>query len=824
MGTIHAFCFRLLQEHADQFGNFDLMDDHRLAALLSRESRRLRLHRLGDQHWRPIQDFLRNAQVVENERVEPSRIQGAFGDCYRDFCLALERYRVLTYGQIITRALDVLSQSEVAKRVHGSLRHLIVDEYQDVNPAQEELIRRLTAGRAQLCVVGDDDQAIYQWRGSDIGNMLTFPDRYPGAKSLTLSLNRRSTPEIVTAANGLACRIKPRLSKNMQAARPASGLAPYYWTAEHADAEAGVIADHIGKLHVHGFAYRDIAVLFRSVRTSAPPLLQTLRERRIPFQCAGRTGLFLQPEAQLLGQTYAWICGNDWKDAHYSDGVSVELPALLRCLGELFGLDAKARSWLKSTLENWKRGAAGDTISANVVGDYYRLLRALGVQEWNLLDAETAARAGSLARFSSMLADFEHARRRARSVTENGATVHRGGSNTGTWFYRQLFNYLQHYALDAYEDFAGEDDPALDAVNVLTVHQSKGLEWPVVFVPALTNRRFPSSKAGRAQSWLLSNELFPPQARRRYEGSEPDERRLFYVGVTRARDALYLSRFFRTAKQRASPSPFCADLGVNEQQQPLPLPPRPAKSDPQRPELAISFSDLVLYEACGHSYRLRRRLGFEPQLASEIGFGRAVHNVLRALADLARRQGRAPSRAQADRVLATEFYLPFANLPAFEKLKDASANLVHQYLRQYAGDLLRAWETERPIELRVTGAAIQGRADVIYEGENGSATGMALADYKTASDPGMADVHAFQLAIYAAGARQQGLDVRAAYVHDLDAGIRTAVPVGAPETAKAVQRAESLVEAISARRFPPQPERKRCAGCDVRPICGHAAG
>src|SRR6516162_5189918 len=166
---------------------------------------------------------------------------------------------------------------------------------------------------------------------------------------------------------------------------------------------------------------------------------------------------------------------------------------------------------------------------------------------------------GCLARFSQILADFEHVTRRARYVDENGKQVFRGGQDRGVYFYQRLFNYLQYYALDAYEDFEGEDTFDLDTVDILTVHQAKGLEWPVVFVPSLVKGRFPSKYAGELQDWLIPETLFPRPARKRYEGGDTEERRLFYVAMTRAKDMLYLSRF-RRLTNRFQPSQFLLDV------------------------------------------------------------------------------------------------------------------------------------------------------------------------------------------------------------------------------------------------------------------------
>jgi DNA helicase II / ATP-dependent DNA helicase PcrA len=156
IGTIHASCFRLLQEHVPQYANFDVLDDHRHAALLSREFMRLKLNEIGDQHWRPIGDFMCNADVIENELIDGARLgKTAFGRCYRDYCAMLRRYRFLTYGRLITSAVEALETPRIFERVHGPLRHLIVDEYQDINPAQERLIELLAKTTcAALCCRG----------------------------------------------------------------------------------------------------------------------------------------------------------------------------------------------------------------------------------------------------------------------------------------------------------------------------------------------------------------------------------------------------------------------------------------------------------------------------------------------------------------------------------------------------------------------------------------------------------------------------------------------------------------------------------------------
>jgi len=824
IGTIHAYCLHMLQDHVPEFGNFDILDENRLAGLLSREHKRLELDSLGLPHWRSIVEFLRNADVIENELIDPHVMKGTpFCDCYLAFKQMLFRYHFLTNGLLISEAVKALARPEVFERVHGPLRHLIVDEYQDINPAQEKLIGLLAKKPVHLCVVADDDQAIYQWRGSDVSNMQEFPKRYKPTTSLALSANRRSRPKIIATANAFAKSIAPRLRKQMKEHRPPSAPEVHCWAAEAVPDEAEVIADTIEKLAKKGYRYKDIAILYRSVRTSSPPLIKVFKERGIPFRCAGRTGLFLQPEARVLGKTYAWLLDNAWKNDRYGDSESVSLDDLLTEFQDVFS-EGKKIAGLRQHLGDWKAEVIAATAPANLVRDLYRLLNLLGVQNFDLDDPTASARMGCLARFSQILADFEHVKRRARYVEEDGEF--RGGQDRGIWFYRQLFNYLQFYALDAYEDFEGEDSFDLDAVDILTVHQAKGLEWPVVFLPALVDGRFPSGKAGRPGNWLIPPSVFGTKARSRYEGGEMEERRLFYVALTRAKDVVYLSRFLKK-KNRFKPSPFLLEVagGNPDVADKLPLPEHfvpPPDDDDDLPTL--SFSELASYQDCPLRYRLSSSFGFQPQLATELGYGKAIHHILRRVAELAKAKKKLPTLADVEKVFGEGFYLPFAHKFAFERLFKEAKTLVGKYLKDYGSDLLRVWETERPFELHLEKGIVSGRADVILDMEGGKINSLALVDYKTATDTKGDDVFAFQLAVYAAAGRGEGLDVSAAYLHHLNSAQRSNVDLGGEVIKEAQEKANSLIDGIGQGKFPARPEASKCRGCDVRGICKHARG
>lgn len=823
VGTIHSYCFRLLQTHVPKYGNFEVLDENRHAGLLSREFRRLGLGKLGNGHWKTIQAFSEAADVIANELIDPDDVPGDVGECYRAYLETLERYHFLTFGRLVALAVEELGDLDVFTRVHGPLGYLFVDEYQDVNPAQEKLVEILATAPVEFCVVGDDDQSIYQWRGADVGNILTFARRYEGATTAVLDTNRRSRPGIISTANAFAATIAPRLAKTMAPHRAGAPVEVVPWREETPDDEATRIAETIERLAEKGFAYRDVAVLFRSVRTSGPPLIAALEDRNIPFACAGRTGLFLQPEPALFAQVHVWFTDGDWKDERYAQTRKVDLDAVVRGLEHHFG-DGTPIPGLKRYLEDWKRDRLAGNRSVSLVGDFYRLLQRLGVERIDPDTKSGAARLGAFARFSQILADFEHVTRRGRYLEEEGRREFRGGQDRGLEYAKQLTNYLCHYAFDAYEEFEGEPAADLDAVQVLTVHQAKGLEWPVVFLPALVARRFPSQRTGQARTWLLPDSVFPSAIRSRYEGSETEERRLFYVAMTRARDALYLSRFERQTNA-ARPSPFLVEAagGAIPKLGPLPLPDPPEPAGTRAvPPLTLSFSALASYDDCGYRYRLGTSFGFQQELAPELGYGKAIHHVLRQLAERSRADGRIPTAREALDLVDTEFYTPFANRPSFERMKAAAERLVRSYLARWKDDLGRVWATERPFELHLPDGVLSGRADVILTAGQGRPDSLAIVDYKASTDPRREEHFALQLAVYTAAGRGEGLTVEAAYLHDLHTGDRRDVNVGEGVTRTAVEKVGALAAGIRRGAFPAKPTKESCGACDLTRVCRHS--
>jgi DNA helicase-2/ATP-dependent DNA helicase PcrA len=820
IGTIHAFCFRLLQQRVPRYETYDVLDDNQLTAFLSREANRLELRQLDPQGrlFASISAFLKGVDVAENELLDPASLPDPFGTVLRAYYDTLDRYRLLTYGQQVVRAVRELERPDLAAEIQYRLRHLVVDEYQDVNPAQERLIELLTGSQVELCVVGDDQQAIYQWRGSDVSNIVTFPQRYPRVATFEITTNRRSRPQIIETANRFAQTIPGRIDKQMGTHRPpATSPDPevVVWSADTETDEAGWIANLILDLADAGVPYRDIAVLVRS-RAAYPRLTDQFATFGIPVQPGGRSGLFDQPEARLLGHTFAWLSEIEWRD-QFGPPRAIADAALFGDYERIFNLSAVARRRVVTLLRQWRDAVPRTNRTANLVGELYELLDELDIRTWDLTDPMVVNRLGTLARFSSLLVDYESVRRRARPDRDApGEQV--GGQDRGSWYYKNLAIHIINYAQGAYEGFDGEAEYVLNAVDLITVHRAKGLEWPAVFVPSVTAKRFPSARTGRQQQWLVPRDRFDAA---RYEGSDADERRLFYVALTRSRDWLSVSRHDRVTTNRVAPSPYHQELAyLNVQPDDISPPPVGTTGGESDDPIAMTYSQLAGFMDCGLAFRLRELIGFQPRLAPELGYGKAVHHVMRAVAEATRAAGRVPTPAEIEEILHESFFLPSASRAAHRELRAAAQRLVTTYIAHHEDDLHRVWETERPFELHLDGVTITGRADVILDHEGGVPTALAIVDYKTATS-GEGTDHALQLQVYADAGRREGLDVRGAYVHDLKAAARQPVAVDPVSVRTAEATVSEAAARVRARDYRPNPG-QRCRRCEVRTICGSA--
>lgn len=859
VGTTHAWALQSLRELGEIYETMDPLTAEQEWVLLLRVARRLGVVDLyAAAEDKPsdkvatapsLDAFLRSAAVVHEDLVDRDslrRRQPDFGHVLERYEWLLREMRVMPFRLMITHALDELAPGgRLRSALQGRLRHVFVDEFQDFNRAQDRLVERLVDTGAAVTVVADDDQAIYQWRGGDVKLFVSFPERYAGTERAELAENHRSRPEIVAFAHEALRPIADRLEKPLSAVRPpATDGAVEVLAADTADDEAATIAARIGRLIASGHDPCDIAVLYRSVRTSAGPLVAELRRRGVPVSVVGKTSLLARPEMALVAQIFVYWAGGTWYPGAEYEPDTVTRDALLRGIARVAGGTSRKAARALAAID-----ALGALLREEGVRDtvevFNRLLVVLGLPR---TDADARWQELGLGRMSELFTEFDHAARRAApaelyeepsgakaeeaaedatlAADRAGPARRKLGTAPGEVYLRRMKAYLEEFAGRAAEETPDTAPETRNAVQIMTVHQAKGLEFPVVFVPCLVEGRFPSALMGRPQPWYVPDDMFD---RPRYEGREEDEARLLYVALTRARELVVLSWFERYPK--GGPTKVSRFVTGNLRaalERTLPcgtaVPERAPAARGEEP-LDVDFSTLVTYSVCGYRYWLRHVCGFQPKLVPELGFGTLLHHVIAELAR-AGMTGRAPAEPDVDAVLTRDFYLPFAGPIPAEKLRNAARRRVKAYVKHYGKELVRAVKPEVRFEVPIGGARVRGRMDLMVRAAGGGASDVELIDFKTSANRPPTQVHENQLRLYAAAAERQGWNPVGLYIHDLDTDDvpddRIAVSHAPAEREAFLGRLEGWVDGIRSARFEPKPGLATCKPCDFRSFCAHA--
>lgn len=820
-GTIHSYCLRMLQDHAG-YDTYDVLDKHKETAFAIEHGRELGLYEIAQNilgrkigYSAVVEIFLRSLSVVNDELIDRGlsrRFSPVFAELVEQYEKLMANHLVFNFGQLISLAVRVLEQNDyVHEIVAGSIKHLLVDEYQDLNPAQERLIQLLLSKGGNLFVVGDANQCIYQWRGSDVQCFEHFEQRFPNSEAIFLQRNRRSTPDIIEVANKFAYTIDKNIDTKMIPYRKKSSQS--VWWIEHLspDDEAAWAADKIIQLNEAGVRFSDIAILLRSVNTSGAPFIEEFRQKRIPYILGGRIGLFRRQEAQALGRIFAWLSDTPWiEDPHLGSRSQQTKYLLETALIDNWGCTYEQYPKFRSKLEELKIVVLKNQLR-NLTEVFRDIINILGFLELNPENPTARSLMAVLGRFNQLLTDFESTIKRSDTSNENIET-----STNLKKLIKGFTWYVNTYAAAAYEEEAAEDMREVDAVFLTTIHQAKGLEWPIVFVPCLISRRFPSSKTGQRRDWLLHRGIFDTK---RYEGTILDERRLFYVALTRAKDGLYLSWFRRGKKQSADRSPFIwATLPQNQDIRPenagiCQIIPTSLEEEPEM--ITYTPSEIIWYRRCPYNYLLRKVWGFQPGLARELGYGKALHHIMRLVGDEVR-QGKKIDTDIAMRIIDEHFYLPYAPPIMAQAMKESATQKIRRFIENNIDDIHRIQQVEARLEFPIGPALIYGIVDVILR-HNG--TSVEARDYKTAkAGPYNDDESDFQIRLYTAGLRQMGYPVEAASIANLEEEEIRILDVSENTISQTVTEAQNCILGIKSRKYYPK-YTDYCKMCDYRQIC-----
>jgi len=801
IGTIHAFCLRTLQDHFG-YGGFGSLDENQEMAFLLRFG--WELHLTGGRNYSEnCELFTQTLNVVYSEMIPDAVLEKRAPDffkSYKRYEEHLTHHKRLTFNRMIALAVTHLKEKP---DVLANVKFLIVDEYQDINRAQEQLIT-LIGKSGSTFIVGDPRQTIYQFRGSDAGCFEEFATAHADAETISITENRRSATSIVTVANEFSdCFALVHYDHLVATRADAGGV--FLGEFESDVSEAEWIADQIDHYVKSGrCSYGDIGILLRSVNTSGPIFIDVFRQRHIPFIVGGKVGLFRRSDVQAVGKLIAWLHPDGffqkskWSGKDTIRGDDLRSAALQDWNDAVPGLVIPD---VRAALETWKASTLKGTYK-HFTEMYYELLTILGYQHLDPENPEYGVVMANLGRFGSMLTDFE--------------TANRLGGRHLHWEtdLKSLCWFMNTYATSSYEEQMGDDLRGVDAVQLMTVHQAKGLEWPLVFIPSVVNGRFPSRMVGAEKHWLIPRDLFNV---RRYEGDMEVERKLMYVALTRAKDALVVSYFTRLHGRKKGVSEFVDDclpvdrMTAVSDRDSLPildLSPRGNTEDIQ----SYSAGELVMYGKCPYMYRLNRVWGYQPGLSEYLGYGSSLHFCMRIAAELMK-QGASPISAVTNAV-DQQFYLPFADEGRYASMRDLAKKKLIKFVKDHKDDMVRIREVETRVEYPMHRATVVGKIDVIlHDGE-----GVEIRDYKTSDRVTTQDEAAMQIRIYAQGLNMLGDTVTRGSIAYLEDASLTDVQMSKQDLKSAEAKAGDHIDGIKRRNFQPCPG-DFCGQCSYGNIC-----
>ena len=847
IGTIHAYCQYLLSVMDARYRQFDVLDDNGLILYLISRYPQLEIMPLrgawstNDRpfpYFKTINEVANAWKTANEEMLDLAAIAQAdpqLGQALINVSNGLDEGHFIDFSLMVRRAVEALQANrQGALQAVAPLEHLMVDEYQDVNTVQEALIRELHQRSKTLFVVGDDDQAIYAWRGADVGNIISFDQRYPGYSAHTLPHNFRSTLAIVESADAFAHEeLGPmRIPKDPTADDPDAprDFRNLWFDTRQAEAEwvAAQIEALMGTLYAErdggqrGLSPGDFAILMRSVRLASKGIVRhqaftdALSTRGIPFTLEAGGGLFDRPHVDVLRATFELLregTPGRWSALeHFNKIVVPSFP----------GADFNS---FAAVLTDW-----GRRIHAPVGGARQRLFPQSLVHE--LLDAFGIRDGGlpeeimlDLGMFSRIIQDVE-------SVYVSVDSDRRFG---------EILNFLSNVAESGYS--AGTDEVLLrpDAVTVSTVHKVKGLEYPVVFVVDVEANRFPGNKrkyTGRLPQHLIGQAL----GRGAYQRTRDEEARLFYTALTRAERYLYVTGaedLPGTTKQW-KPSPFALRLDHTEMSAEPDdrldgLAPHPSRPRVEERVMPTSYTDIRYYLRCPRDYRFRKGYGFSPAITEMFGFGQTVHS---SIGRLHQESGNAaPTPEQASQLAFDNFHLkhvPSSSDPAnrpggYERGRDRAAQMAADYVRDYGSDFEHHRQVEARFEVPVEHAVISGSIDLLLRtNENNEIIEATVLDFKAMEGgPDPLDGEklewtelALQVQLYAKAATDVlGENARTGAVHLLKDGQRVRVPIDENAIDAAVANIEWAVSRIIEGDFPRRPHPDKCRTCDFKLLC-----
>jgi DNA helicase-2/ATP-dependent DNA helicase PcrA len=761
IGTIHGYCFWLLQNYSDDYKNYELLEDVQTRLFMKRFKNNsgitdVQYHPKTGNPYSLVYDRMANAKLQEaigayktfldiSREYGADKLDTALQNHISKYEQLLDSKSKFDYTSIIVKTLALLEQGHFDNYIVSTVKHLIVDEYQDVNDAQERILSYFNNKGVLLCVVGDDDQTIYHWRGSNLTYIRDFQTRYQNVRREDLDLNFRSSCGITDIARQVIQNNQNRLVKQMNSDNKQS-----YETGDivafdfdSRQAEVDFIISKIQQLvgvqytkdnKTFGLNYDDIVILVSSVK-KIPELIQALQDNDIDFIVEGTQKLFEADEIQAVCAAFEMmfevILSYD-KDTF--DRASIQInDELVQKWSPYSPLD---NTEIKTALTDFivffhETDAYEYTIQKNLK-NLFADLRLIGYVE----DEKILYNWG---KFTEIINDFE----------------------------KIYLDMEPTYKLRAFQVFLRDDAPSIypegwlspsfktiRCLRIMTYHQSKGLEFPVVFLPFLTkNSIFPLRKPGGMSAWGIFNDS---SIQRAYDNDDESHRRIFYVGITRSEKFLFMTRSpqpygngktYRNAAQpyiEAKNSPYASQSLALD----IAYPQSQEKKFSADEVITLNFSLLKDLFDCPFKFEMLNVFGFHSPLDIRMGYGRSVHNML----DYVHKNYPLISQFTdqvIQNIVERYLYLPFGSPILVNEMKKKAFKHLRSYIVNNQANFQNILFSEKTIDYSINEYLfIDGRIDLIRDSLNNTIT---IVDFKSSSEVLSREQIKNQLMVYVLG-------------------------------------------------------------------------
>lgn len=809
-----------------------------------------------DVSWQEYLEYaktlVKKAEENPNNRVlqEKAEKELEIANCYRKYQELLAKEGRIDFGDQVWLTLKLLREHPLLlENYQKRFKYILVDEFQDTNHAQFELVKLLAARHCNITVTGDDDQSIYKFRGAALSNIMGFMDAYPHARIVVLTRNYRSPQGILDRAYRLIkyndpdrLEAKEAISKRLRAEKKEERDVIHLHFDSISD-EADWVAKKINQMVANGkYRFSDFAILVRS-NNDADPFLRALNMEGIPWHFSGNEGLYSQPEIRNLISWLKVLTDLDDSISLYhllsSPFYSINPEALTYCL-------AKAKAQNRSLFYILKNLSEDIDLKEKIPSQVVKKLLSAVTDIRHYLELSSQLTAGQL--LYRILTDSGYLK---NLLEEKSQRAEIEIKNIARFFeiIRSVSSLLEHDDIFSFTSYlkmliAAGDDPALpeadfdlDAVNVLTVHKAKGLEFRVVFIVSLVRDRFPTRR--KSESISLPEE-FLKQKERWLPTGEPhiqEERRLFYVAMTRACEQLYLT----SARDYGGKRPRRVSQFVLEA---LDLPHQPevqkrassleiiARSAPPKSVpldlkqvsqnvLTLSYLQIDDYLTCPLKYSYIHILKVPVAQHHTVVYGKAIHEAIQAY-----------NRCLlSDKVLAFDHMV---NVFRNSWRSEGFLSRAHEEHRFQEGikSLERFYQranlekkkpkfVEKEFSILIDGNRIIGRWDRIDEDENG----IKIIDYKTSDiiEQEKADKRAresLQLKIYALAYHIiYGVVPDSLELHFVDSGLIGRAAFDYDDLKETREKIREVASAIKEGNFQATPGYYSCTYCVFRYIC-----